>query len=174
MHHRAWRDSGLSSYEFYGTSYATVPLFVGLIGESWIKSFSAYAHKVSAIPAPSTTVTYLENAARFAFMARNDSLDQSLCGWPYPAGNQTAHGWHGMDFQFNVAFVDGAVRNISMRGYGRTPGAYCPAMAVGCECAVVRGEGWRFDVAPAPLAFTSKTITGGGGGGSTTDWDVVE
>ena len=85
MHEQGWRDSGLSSYNYYGTSYAVSPLFVGPGPGSLLMSNSVYARPVSTVPQPTTTVMYWENAARYAIYANNtEDYDQTGCSWPYP------------------------------------------------------------------------------------------
>lgn len=182
LHHAGWKNSHLSSYDYYGTSYSASTLFIktGAPSEP-LKSLSVYAREASAVPAPSSTIAYMENAARFAWIVNNPALDQSGGCWPYIFADYIAHGWHGQDFQFNVAFADGSVGSRETRGFGRQPDLVCPPGLL-CDCFAVRTADWRIDTAPAPLKVTSKSYPSTGtwmvlndgysvGGNS---WDIVQ
>jgi prepilin-type processing-associated H-X9-DG protein len=159
MHHQGWKQSGRTSYDYYGTSYAANALFVGTpASQQPLYSFSAYGRPVSSVPVPSLTVAYQENAARFAIFANNPNLDQTECSWPFSVGAYTAHGWHNQDFRFNVAFIDGSVRFEEIRGFGRQSNVTCtPGGPYPCQCVAVRTANWRMDVAPAPFVVVGKT-----------------
>lgn len=156
MHQKGWKQTGLSSYQYFGTSYAAATMFIWNGPGSVIKSASIWGHAVSRIPVPSATLSYYESAAQYALYADNPSLDQTGCSWPFSMGSLIAHGWHGSDFRFNVAAVDGSVANVEMRGYGRAPaGTVCSPQVV-CTCITVRFGEWRLDVGPASLVPTAK------------------
>jgi len=196
MHHSGWKTSRLSSYDHYGNSYVSNPLFVGVPGANQpLQSNSMYRRPVSRVPNPSNTVLYWENAARFAFFANNDiakggdyvqSGSQAAgCYWPYPEGNFRARGHHGQDFHFNVSFADGHSTWIKIKGNGITvlgdhnmPPA-CPGGR--CSCIVIRGIGWQLDTLPADLVPTNKkrgatasSSAVGGADGSGSEFTVID
>jgi prepilin-type processing-associated H-X9-DG protein len=172
MHYRVWRDSGLNSYDFFGTSYAASTLFLSDSANAPSWSVTPYAHALSAVPAPSNTLAYMENAGRFGYRARNTSLGQNGCYWPYPEASQTANGWHGAPFRFNVTYVDGHVAEVEMRGYGQPAGQVPCAPQAGswCDCYAFRTAAWRLDIMPAAWAQTYKIRPAD----PPAAWDIVE
>ncbi|HRX86768.1 MAG TPA: prepilin-type N-terminal cleavage/methylation domain-containing protein, partial [Phycisphaerae bacterium] len=170
MHYKGWKDTGYSSYDYFGTSYASNPLFVGVPGAgNPLQSNGVYLRPLSRVPNPANTIMYWENAARFAFFADNaksngGDYDQTGCFWPYrPEGLYTAHGSHGKDWHFNVAFTDGHSTFIKIKGSGRSEiplqkmPQSCRPPNPSCECVFVRGLGWQLDTLPADLIETNKT-----------------
>jgi prepilin-type N-terminal cleavage/methylation domain-containing protein len=181
MHHAGWRDKDGSSYDYYGTSFAANPLYVGIPGESPLRSNSMYARPLSRVPTPSNTVLYWENAARFAFFAPNtEEYDQSGCYWntgtyaDVASQQMIARGHHGQEWQFNVSFGDGHASYIKIKGHGRVQGiayllnqnGYCRGSgdSSSCDCILVRGLGWQADTLPAVPLVTLKQRSGGGSG----------
>lgn len=69
FHLAAWRQSGLTSYDHYGTSYTAnaYATSTGMTGIGRFASFSTFHHAVSQIPNPSNTIYYFENAGRFSW-----------------------------------------------------------------------------------------------------------
>ena len=73
---------------------------------------------------------------------------------------------------FNVAFVDGHVDYVAMRGMLRpTPdlGRYPPLLGnpTNCftwACVITRNVGWQLEVFPAPPIDTGLACSGSGGG----------
>ncbi len=186
MHHAGWRDRDLSSYNFYGTSYAANAFFAAFPGQPQLFSNSLYALPLSDTPNPANTVFYWENAARFAPWAPNpDDYDQSGCYWNYGlfrrAGdeNMVAHGNHGQDWFFNTTFADGHVDYLEIQGYGRTTGIDDELIASGfcfpsgsgttCDCILIRGLGWQLDVFPTPPVDLPWKF----GGSSSSEFGVV-
>jgi len=187
FHHNAWRRLGGSSYNFYGTSYAANPSFVGIPGQSRVRTNAIYARPLSRVPNPANTVLYWENAARYALWAPNpEEYDQSGCGWEsdgglyYEAreGGYIAHGHHAQDWHFNVAFGDGHSTWIKIKGHGRVAGigplliqstnGYCKGGMWAdstCACILVRGLGWQVDTLPAVPLPSSKVVQNFPGGG---------
>ncbi len=168
MHQYGWKNrSALSSYAYYGTSFAANALYVGMPGQSVHYSNSMYLHPLSDTPNPGNTVLYWENAARYAPWAPNtEDYEQSGCYWGtglYARAaqeNMVAHGNHGQDWHFSTNFADGHVEFIEVRGYGRTTGlndelianGFCAPSGSGttCDCILVRGLGWQLDILPTP------------------------
>jgi len=194
MHEQGWKQSRLSAYDHYGTSYAANPLFVGVPSASPLDSNSMYSRSMSRVPNPTNTVLFWEVSARYSFFASNDIANGgeyvqsgpqvSGCYWPYPYGDFTARGFHGQDFNFNVSYGDGHSTWIKIKGHGAVqidqvnmPPA-CPNGV--CKCILVRGIGWQLDTLPADLVKTSKTRSGGdtgtisGKGGGSSDYTVID
>jgi prepilin-type processing-associated H-X9-DG protein len=188
MHHAGWKNSGLSAYDYYGTSYAANCLLVGPPSEFQLRSISPYRRPVSDVPNPANTVAYMENAARYSVYANNpeEHVQQgppaSGCYWPYAIGDFTAQGWHGTPFRFNVSFVDGRVAQVNMKGHGVLELPYYPSpdCADGrCKCVVIRGQGYQLDTLPAPFRLTPKRRSSFGGmvaveDGSGSVFDIVD
>jgi hypothetical protein len=185
MHHRAWKDSGLSSYDFYGTSYAANAFWISdPLSPRYLMTNSMYWRPASFVPNPGNTIMYWENAARYALYSDNPEYgaDQPpgecrrYFGAPY-----IAHGWHGQDWRFNAALGDGHVANIFVRSYRRTQlSELSPQCGPGsrCVCIVVRGDGWQRDTMPSPLIDSSHLSTSGGSPTSGdfdrgSAWDIV-
>jgi prepilin-type N-terminal cleavage/methylation domain-containing protein len=181
MHMKGWRDTKLSGYDYFGTSYFANPLFVAAPSEALWKSNSMYQRPLSQTPNPANTIIYTEVGARYAFLADNtEEYDQSIsgCYWPYtPMNVYTAKGFHKKDWHFNVTFGDGHASWIKFKGYGKVdiaPGNMPPACPGGvCDCILVRGLGWQLDTLPAELVPTGKTKTGTSSVIATTDGDSV-
>ena len=178
MHHNGWKLSKLTGYDYYGTSYACNPLFVGYPGAGKpLDSNAVYARPMSRVPNPSNTIMYWEWAARYASYATNDVLEGGEyvqrgtpggCYWPYDIGDLSAEGHHGQPWHFNVAFGDGHSTWIKIRGHGYVEIAVQdskmpPACQGGvCRCILVRGLGWQLDTLPADLVKTNKKRSGSG------------
>jgi prepilin-type processing-associated H-X9-DG protein len=164
-HMVGWRNSKLSGYDYFGTSYSANPLFVGRQGDATCKSNAMYQRPLSRTPNPTNTVMYTESASRFAFFATNtEEYDQTGCQWPFNDGSFTAKGFHKKDFRFNVAFGDGHAAFIKIKGYGLVQIAQqnmppdCPGGQ--CRCVLVRGLGWQLDTLPAEPVPVRKEWAG--------------
>ncbi len=179
-HFKGWRDSKLSGYDYFGTSYFTNPLFVGTQNAAFASSNSMYQRPLSRTPNPTNTVMLNEAAARFAFFANNTeeyNQSNSQCGWPFSHGDFIAKGFHKKDFKFNVAFGDGHASFIKIKGYGLVnftltsmpPG--CTGI-VSCDCIFVRGLGWQLDTLPAETLDTTKEWAGNERSGISTSGGV--
>lgn len=153
MHCPDFRDSDLSSYDYYGTSYNANIFMVAALGGylgpdfevSEMGSNSPYLHSLRDLRAPARTLAFQENCGRFAWMA---SPEQDDCQWIGQGVPGTPRGWHGKDWTFNVAFIDGHADTIYMRGYrNEVDDSDFPSYGV---CIRVRGEGWQVDVLPVP------------------------
>ena len=174
FHQIGWEVSGLSGYDYFGTSYACNPLFVGYPGEGErLQSNGMYLRPVSRTPSPSNTVLYWEYAARYAtFAANTGDYDQSGCYWgsePYTTwADYTAKGHHGRDFHFNTSFADGHTAWVQIKGHGRVgigdQDRKMPPSCQGgvCNCIFLRGLGWQLDTLPAELVRTHKVRSDSG------------
>lgn len=167
VHYPSFRDSGLSSYDHFGTSYAANIFMIGRSGGSNMYSNSPYLHRMSQLASPVTTIAYQENNGRFAWAAAPEVPEcTDVVGGIGISGSVI--GWHGKPWTFNVAFLDGHTDAIYMRGYsnprlGRYPdlgseeGSYQQY-----QCIIVRGMGWQKDTMPADFVLTNLIAVGGG------------
>ncbi|MCH8252963.1 MAG: hypothetical protein IID36_10975 [Planctomycetes bacterium] len=179
IHTPDFRDERRTSYDHFGTSYGANMFMVGSTGGGCMSSNSPYLHRMSEIISPSTTLAYQENVGRFAWAAEEDPC-AFLNGIP-----GTVRGWHGKDWTFNAAFLDGHADAIYMRGYRAVPlGAYppflmgggsCPCTPPSCHsnefpgsfqiyrCVIIRGEGWQKDTLPTAPVMTQLKTSGTSG-----------
>jgi prepilin-type N-terminal cleavage/methylation domain-containing protein len=168
IHYTAWKNSGLTSYDHYGTSYAANLLWIYIPGASNCPGGSGSCcfsnapalRPLSRIPNPSNTLYYEENVGRYTFLA--DPVDSS-CDSPDPS---IVDGWHGCtqktkQWLFNVSFADAHAGTIKMKGYqnphlGELPG--CDADDQSCynywHCVIIRGSGYQRDTLPSPPVLT--------------------
>lgn len=169
-HDTAWQESGLTSYDHFGNSYAASQLWVGAPGSGCkIMSNSAYLRPISRIPNAANTLLYLENCGLFAWRKSYGGDGCSfLNGGPLGSDVETAvRGWHGAWWKFNTAFVDGHVQTIRMEGHEHPQfdiGRFPDFMGSQTEwsfwhCAIIRGPGWQIDTLPAPPVPTSIGCT---------------
>jgi len=145
IHHPDFRDSLLSSYDYYGTSYTANVFMIsgaGALGEA--SSNSPYLHRLSEIRAPHRTLAFYENNGRFAWSAAPMIKD---CQWIGEGISGTVHGWHGKDWTFNASFMDGHVDRIYMRGFVNEP-VFEDDRQEYYQCTIVRGDGWQKDTHP--------------------------
>lgn len=161
IHCRDFKERGLSSYDHFGTSYNANLFMVSTSGPQF--SNSPYLHKMSDILSPSTTLAYQENNGRFAWASAPESCGRDN-GQDLPGVSGTVKGWHGKDWSFNAAFIDGHADTIYMRGYknpdlGRYPDGWS---FQGLACAIIRGDGWQIDTLPLPLAETGLSAPSNG------------
>ncbi|MCK4658507.1 MAG: hypothetical protein KAV82_03205 [Phycisphaerae bacterium] len=162
----AFRYQGRTAYDHYGTSYVANTFWIvgGYVDR--IKSQSPYLTPLSSVPSPAHTIAYQEVPSRFAHLwgdwsieGQCDYSDRVVCDF------NTIPGWHGLDFNFNVAFVDGHAATVEMRGSIRPapnlgpqnyPPSACGSMNdYACHrCVTFRGPGWQLDTLPAPAVLT--------------------
>lgn len=159
-HLRSWKDSGLSSYDHYGTSYAANAMWCnGHDGSlTVLRSWSPLFRPMTQIKRTSNTIYFIENAGRFGWRETTDESDICFTAQDGPyfiptEGVSTVKGWHKKPFHFNAAMVDGSARMIRMKGY------IYPAPRIGFTmggatqftgCHVLRGTDWQLDVLPSP------------------------
>jgi len=135
-----------TSYDHFGTSYG-LNLFMVASAGGLMQSNSPYLHRMSEMRSPATTLAYQENNGRFAWAA---APEQPECEWIGPGLPGTVRGWHGKDWTFNAAFLDGHADEIYMRGYDnpRVMIPYSP-LSDRYRCIIIRGENWQKDTLPA-------------------------
>lgn len=147
MHCSPFQLQSLTSYDYFGTSY-NANIFMTGSSDGSVFSNSPYLRPMSRVPNPSATLAYMENNGRFAWAA---SPELSECmfigdGRGFPG---KAKGWHGKDWTFNAAFIDGHADTIYMRGYRNT--LVFPdddGIQNRFRCIIIRGEGWQIDTLP--------------------------
>ncbi len=172
-HYAAWRDSGLTSYDHYGTSYTASTLWIGVFNaDCTLFSNSAFLKPISRIPNPANSVYFVENAGRFGWRS-NYGVDDCASGYSGPLGQDVESvmkGWHGKPWNFAVAFVDGHAAITDMQGH-RHPQPRLPFYPTwkGSQtdhnfwhCVIIRGNGWQADTLPGPPVDTGIVCGGGG------------
>ncbi len=157
IHYTAWKNSRLSSYDHFGTSYSASIFWIGAVGGAGcvMRSNSPFLRPLSRVPNPANTLLYEENVGRFAWMR-----DPDVC--PIADGIPgRVKGWHKRLWTFDVAFADGHAGTIIMNGYNSPRLASYPASACAdptniedChrsyQCVIVRGSNWQKDTLPSP------------------------
>ncbi len=177
------KNSERSSYDHFGTSYAAnVFMIMHTAGPTAriMRTNSPYMRPTSRVPTPARTLYYEENVGRWAWAARRELCDGTLNSLDLspgidPGPTKTIRGWHGKDWTFNRAFVDGhAVQQRVYRegtedteGYAlhyRSEVIYPenPGKQNGMACIIIRGEGWQKDTLPAEPIITELTFGGAG------------
>ena len=102
-----------TSYDHFGTSYSCNQFFTSFVGGGPVYSNSPYLRPTSRVPSPSRTLYYEENIGRLAWASKREKEDcASLIGneGVDPGPTKTVRGWHGRDWTYNRAFVDGHAR----------------------------------------------------------------
>ncbi len=184
-HCQDWVDNGqATSYDWFGNSYAANIFFVGTTGTTArLASNGVYLRPLSRVWTPSRTIFYEENIGRWAWATRTEActaIPGLAGGGVDPGPSKNLRGWHGDDWKFNRAFVDGhAEYQLMIYGNRNAQGYYqhyrperlssYPSWIDGSagdydryQCIIVRGPGWQKDTMPAPLVDT-KVIGGGTG-----------
>ena len=159
IHSPAFRDDRLTSYDHFGTSYGANVFMVAAGGGGIMSSNSPYLHRMSELLSPATTLAFQENNGRFAWTA---APELPACSWVGPGIAGTARGWHGKDWTFNAAFVDGHADAIYMRGYENTYVMTDNALQQRYTCIIVRGENWQKDTLPVAPVETLLWHSGDG------------
>jgi len=170
-----------SSYDHFGTSYAANVFMVASIGAGLeMKSNSPYLRPISRVPTPSRVLYYEENIGRWAWASHREvCLIPGITGID-PGPTKAVRGWHGKDWTYNRAFVDGHAeqQRIYMEGTADDQGyvehyrfeelddyPLWPGCIEGYEprpwpndphgfCLMVRGPGWQKDTLPAEFICT--------------------
>lgn len=151
--HDGWEQSRLSSYDYFGTSYAANVFWTAFeVTNATLMSNSPYLHSLDRIVDPARTIAYLENNGRSAWRAAPD-LCPSIDPADYLIGE--AGGWHGKAWQFQTAFIDGHVKTTQIRGYR-------PDNEFDDLCGYVRGDDWQIDTRPLDPVITNHPRQGPG------------
>ncbi len=164
-HWDTFRDSGLTSYDHYGNSYVASTMWVGFgpPGGS-LSSNTPFLRALSRVPTPGRTLMYLENAGRFA--PRRQLV--STCSSTPPLGVnmiEPIRGWHGRNFLFNAAYVDGHVARTFIDGHLPPPDISRYPLSGDYQnwrCVIYRGKGWQVDTLPDPPIPTSLSFSANG------------
>lgn len=165
VHSPAFRDERLTSFNHFGTSYGANMLMVAQSTGGQMRSNSPFLHSLSRLIAPATTLSYQDNNGRFAWAAVPDPCD-FIDGIP-----GVVNGWHGKEWTFNSAFLDGHANSIYMHhcrsvDIGRYPDDWWGPGSSGTytfyRCIIVRGEGWQKDTLPASTIPTDLYHSGAG------------
>ncbi len=169
-----------SSFDHFGNSYAANVFMIwrpgGRVGRGFevaeMGSNSPYMRPTSRIPTPSRTLYYEENVGRWAWACHRDTCGgqmPELTGID-PGPTKVVRGWHGKDWTYNRAFVDGhaEMQRIIIEGTEDGQGYFLhyrnecsPEGEAGCEvCVRVRGDGWQKDTLPAEFIKTGLIWNG--------------
>ncbi len=153
IHEPAFRDERRTAFDHFGTSYDASLFMISYIGGGPVWSNSPYLHRMAEIISPATTLAYQEVNGRFAWEAAPNNPDcASILGSDGIPG--TVHGWHGKDWTFNVAFLDGHADTIYMRGFNNPRVLLDDYEQRRSTCIIVRGENWQKDTLPVEWAPT--------------------
>ncbi|MHC4091330.1 MAG: hypothetical protein ACYSVY_13825 [Planctomycetota bacterium] len=164
IHWTSWKNSKLTSYDHYGTSYAANILWIFTMGSSdcggqpCCQSNSPALRPLSRIPNPSNTLYYEENVGRDAFWAEPQGYPG--CAEPSPFPDSVVHGWHGCtqktkDWLFNVSFADAHAGTVKMKGYQNPHLSEYPQWDYSYWCRIIcRGPGYQRDTLPSPTVHT--------------------
>jgi type II secretory pathway pseudopilin PulG len=187
----------VSSYDFFGTSYAANLFMIGQQGGGEMYTNSPYLRPISRVPTPARTLYYEENIGRWAWSCKNEIPDCTWIGQGVePGPTKAVRGWHGKDWTYNRAFVDAHAeyqkiviegtedrngysyhyRNEKLSSYPAMGEGPVPTDEAGFEqyrCIIVRGDGWQKDTMPANLIETDL-IAGGNGRPSYEDCVTTE
>jgi len=165
-----------SSYDHFGNSYAANVFMISYVGGGPISGNSPYLRPISRVPTPSRTLYYEENIGRWAWSARREK-DECLTvvgNGVDPGPTKAMRGWHGSDWTYNRAFVDGhaETQKVLIEGTEDPDGYYLhyrteivfedETEQEVMRCIIVRGPNWSKDTLPAPLIATGLEWGGGG------------
>ncbi|MCH8148125.1 MAG: hypothetical protein IH987_09065, partial [Planctomycetes bacterium] len=172
------KNSERSSYDHFGNSYATNQFFTSYVGGGAITSNSPYLRPTSRVPSPGRTLYYEENIGRFAWASKREKEDcAELIGTQGidPGPTKVIRGWHGKDWTYNRAFVDGhaATQKVLIEGSEDSNGFFThyrtevvfpdnEERQIQVTCIIVRGSGWQKDTLPAPSIRTGLNWDGNG------------
>ena len=182
-----------SSYDHFGTSYAANVFMVVAVGGRLTPQFetnemgsnSPYMRPISRILTPARTLYFEENIGRWAWACRSemtpkfDPIGGEGCLWigpgVDPGPTKAVSGWHGEDWVYNRAFVDGHAEMQRIYREG-TEDAAGYALHYRTEiifagdldrnrrerCIIIRGDGWQKDTLPQDFIQTQLIHSGGG------------
>ena len=174
-----------SSYDHFGNSYAANVFMIANADGGEMRTNSPYMRPTSRVPTPARTLYFEENIGRWAWSCRreldaaHDATGGGGCLWigpgVDPGPTKAVRGWHGKDWTFNRAFVDGhgERQKIYIEGtegedgyalHYRNEKIYPDGhpLLTAHRCIIVRGTGWQKDTLPADLIPTGLWHSGGG------------
>lgn len=184
-----YKGRDLSSYDHFGNSYSMNAAFIFITpcSSNNLQSNAAFLRPQSRIPNAANTVVYFENAARFAYtwnsgcadpapkVGQCESTDEAPCNTTRPYFDETLGGWHGRNFVYNQAFLDGHAGSSEIRGhrhpqtnlnvYPPIGGNFNPTWRQ-WHCVLIRGDGWQIDALPSPPIPTPLRCTSSDGSGT--------
>jgi len=167
-HAKEWvAHSERSSFDHFGNSYAANLHWVGGPGQI-LYSYSPFLLPNSRIPNSTRSLLFEENIGRWAWICKRGGPSP----WTErvaidPGPTKIVLGWHGRDWTFNRAFVDGhaGAQRIIIEGTEDENGySYHHRNEVDFESTIdgmrdvgsslfsIRGDGWQKDVFPAHAA----------------------
>ena len=128
------------------------------------------ARPISRVPTPARTLYFEENIGRWAAFCKNEPKDCAEImndEGVDPGPTKAVAGWHGKDWTFQRAFVDGHAESqrLIIEGTEDSQGYfehYRPEIVFPDDeekqrrytCIIVRGPGWQKDTLPAEEIYT--------------------
>ena len=161
IHYTKWDSSGMSSYDYFGTSFAANCLWIHYVGGSDCQSNSPFWRPLSRIPNPANTIMYTENVGHFAYRAKPQGSADHPCELS-EGDDGVIMGWHGREWFFDASFADAHAATIKMQGYENPRLEEYPTGDLDdpdgaydiWRCVIIRGRGWQKDTLPAPPVWT--------------------
>ncbi len=172
-----------SSYDHFGNSYSANAFWTSFVGGGPVYSNGPIMRPISRVPNPARTQYYEENIGRFAFDTRRQEphcIPNIGNNGINPGPTKVVRGWHGNDWTYNWAFVDGHAETVRVliEGTEDADGYFehyrneiiydDPDQQAASACIIIRGPGWQKDTLPAPAIPTGLNFSGSGrisGGG---------
>jgi prepilin-type processing-associated H-X9-DG protein len=97
-----------TSFNHFGTSYAAnIFMISSSAGGGQMQSNSPYLRSLSGVPNPARTINYEENIGRWAWACKRQISGCDFVAAVDPGPTGGVRGWHGKDWTYNYAFVDG-------------------------------------------------------------------
>lgn len=167
-----------SAFDHFGNSYDANIFMTSLVGGGPVWTNGPYMRPISRVPNPARTQYYEETVGRFAWRCRREKKDcmavlQGDQGAD-PGPTKAVRGWHGQDWTFNWAFVDGHAQTMKILIEGtedadgyfehyRTEQVFDDEeKQANSVCIIVRGPGWQKDTLPAAGIPTNLRWSGSG------------
>ncbi|MFQ5493745.1 MAG: type II secretion system protein [Phycisphaerae bacterium] len=174
LHFTAWKNSRLTAYDHFGSSYAAMPGFMTWC--SHVASYSAFFTPIARIPNPANTVYFMETCGWLGPWYNWGDEDDGECSvgciappsFPARSAYSIIKGWHRRPFHFQTSFIDGHAGTVKARGHqqpaprlSRYPALWngSPWGHEGWRCIIIRGAGWQLDTlpsAPSPTDIPSS------------------
>jgi len=162
-YHPSWKESALTAFDHFGTSYEVVPLASAQGGNTFCtRSLGPLLHAASRIPSAPNTLLYGDLCGAYApiagFFWAGDCTPGPPIGLEYLAMGTPNKGWHAKDWVFNAAYADAhASQTRILEVFAPAPELpYYPGSMLGnhsvgydyWRCYIVRGPGWQADILP--------------------------